>query len=606
MSISAKDISPRYCLVAGIDNISFSQLDMTIEEYSTNHHSKMYSPSISPTLSKSFKEEATSLKKKKRLSGLSSLFVKRKPDRSVTPPNRIEQQRMVINLLKNTCDKYKSVIDLVKKWKFVVVENIDIWEFTDDRMVFWRQDRLNREIIILITNLVLEKKMPLNYAQTILFGEGEEIGERETTLLNSLLQNHEKIFDTQGDPFFSNDGNILTISPKKLFEGALDIYEVHGLLPLFTKIYQFVGKEKLFLEWCCEISKKIESYATQYGELHCVHLKRKILEILVKNFFETLDEELPLNVKDDLRNCFNNCHYSSTIRNCVLNLFGEKFNEEVDISSPVSILITDKDSFVLKKEKKTPRNKHTPKGHIYKSTKGSPHDSLKEPIGDPYISYVTDEKSIVNVYIDNILTIHPQILAQQLTVYDSFNFEKIKICEFNEKELTHTFISYQKRLDVIILLMKKLITDQSSLQYFITVSKECLVINEFNLSHIIKIIVDEKMKELKLNESQLNSNSLDDYRQINELFSSVKNYNNYKKELNSLVSITPRIPVYSFWINDMNGFEISSIHDDPFGMVDFQILTDIADYVNSMMVAQKIPFPYSVNPCFQFFFHSLL
>ncbi|EDR29137.1 hypothetical protein EDI_126900 [Entamoeba dispar SAW760] len=606
MSISAKDISPRYRLAASIDSINFNQLDMNVDEYITSHHSKMYSPSISPTLSKSFKEETTSFKRKKRLSGLSSLFTKRKPDRSVTPPNRIEQQRMVINLLKNNCDEFKSVIDLVKKWKFVVVENIDIWEFTDDRMVFWRQDRLNRDIIVLITNLVITKEMPLNYAQIILFGEEKEMGERETTLLNSLLQNHEKIFDTQGDPFFSNDGNILTISPKKLFEGAIDIYEVHGLLPLFTKVYQFVGKEKLFLEWCCELEKKLESYASQYGETHCIHLKRKILEILVKCFFETLDEELPSNVKDDLRNCFNNCHYNNTIRNYVLSLFGEKLNEELETCSPISLLVTDKDSLILKKEKKSPRNKHTPKGHISKSARGSPHDSLKEPIGDPYISYVTDEKSIVNVYVDNILTIHPQILARQLTVYDSFNFEKIKIWEFNEKELSNTFISYQKRLDVIILLVKKLITDQSSLQYFITVSRECLLINEFNMSHIIKIVVDEKMKELKLDETQLNINCLDDYRQINELFSSVKNYNNYKKELNSLVSITPRIPVYSFWISDMNGFEISSIHDDPCGMVDFQILTDIADYVNSMMVAQKIPFPYSVNPCFQFFFHSLL
>ncbi|EDR29138.1 hypothetical protein EDI_127010 [Entamoeba dispar SAW760] len=465
-----------------------------------------------------------------------------------------------------------------KKWRqtwknnnLVLFEDFIISDLKFIREYVWCLPRIKREVLTCLVNCV-----QLGYVDDFLFQYcllNNQSFKEALSFIQTLLDNAEYIFDSNGDPCYNEDGLIIHISPKKLFSVCL--HEVLGnddLITFFTESYPFFSDSFTILRWCFEYHKKIKkAFLNQKTNtencMELMRLEKIIIGVLLKK--DSLDEE----IINEIKHYFCTGMYSTSFTMSVMEILNNKVvNETKKVSSTIP------SSKEEKKQKKC-------KSYNERRTE-----------------YIENINEVQDVNRENLFTIHPLIVAQQLIFFDYSMFKVIQPIQFYHYD-NCCINKYISKLSGIKCLIKRHTTSPETLSFFLEVAKFCIALNDFNMGYII---LEELLLLTKTNKdlSQLLSQEVE--QQLTNsfsLFSPVKRYDNYKNAIYSLLSTESFIPCIFILEKQLKKLNKKPLVEN--NLLNIASIKEHYQVIQLFIYALKNPYQLEQNVSFQFFFHSM-
>ncbi|EKE38957.1 hypothetical protein ENUP19_0252G0045 [Entamoeba nuttalli] len=465
-----------------------------------------------------------------------------------------------------------------KKWRqtwknnnLVLFEDFIINDLKFIREYVWCLPRVKREVLACLVNCV-----KLGYIDDSLFQYyllNNQNFKEASSFIQTLLDNSEYIFDSNGDPCYNEDGFIIQISPKKFF--LVCLHEILGsddLITFFTESYPFFSDSLTILRWCFEYHKKIkkdflnQSVNTE-NSMELMRLEKLILGVLSKK--ESLDEEIASEVK----HYFCTGMYSNSFTVSVIEILNNKVIGETKKVSPITPS--------LKEEKKQKKSKSSDERRT---------------------EYIENINEVQDVNRENLFTIHPLIVAQQLIFFDSSMFNVIQPIQFYNCN-SCCINKYISKLTGVKCLIQKHTTSLETFSFFLEVAKFCIALNDFNMGYII---LEELLFLTKTNKdlSQLLSHEVE--QQLTNsfaLFSPVKRYDTYKNAIYSLLSTESFIPCIFILEKQLKKLNKKPLIEN--NLLNIVSIKEHYQLIQLFIYALQNPYQLEQNVSFQFFFHSM-
>ncbi|BFU19158.1 hypothetical protein EHI8A_116870 [Entamoeba histolytica HM-1:IMSS-B] len=465
-----------------------------------------------------------------------------------------------------------------KKWRqtwknnnLVLFEDFIIDDLKFIREYVWCLPRVKREILACLVSCV-----KLGYIDDFLFQYyllNNQNYKEASSFLQTLLDNSEYIFDSNGDPCYNEDGLIIQISPKKFFSVCL--HEVLGsddLITFFTESYPFFSDSLTILRWCFEYHKKIKKdflnqIVNTENSMELTRLEKLILGVLSKK--ESLDEE----IVSEIKHYFCTGMYSNSFTVSVIEILNNKVISETKKVSSITPS--------LKEEKKQKKSKSSDERRT---------------------EYIENINEVQDVNRENLFTIHPLIVAQQLIFFDSSMFNVIQPIQFYNCN-NCCINKYISKLTSVKCLIQKHTTSLETFSFFLEVAKFCIALNDFNMGYII---LEELLFLTKTNKdlSQLLSHEVE--QQLTNsfaLFSPVKRYDTYKNAIYSLLSTESFIPCIFILEKQWKKLNKKPLIEN--NLLNIASIKEHYQLIQLFIYALQNPYQLEQNVSFQFFFHSM-
>ncbi|ELP93918.1 hypothetical protein EIN_178750 [Entamoeba invadens IP1] len=503
-----------------------------------------------------------------KMMGELSNYFRSKKDRSPSPStDDTEQTKVVLKILKDEYNVEERLTTLIEK-NFVGVIQENPCCCPNSRILYWSLSGATREIISILVALYKQSDINEKVVKGILFGVSSFTAPQALFYSNIILS-LDKMKEPIGEPTYDMNGKIITLTPKSLFYCAINEIEGDKIMNLFLFSFRFWDDEKVVLEWCeeeythCVVEWELGEGVKDYlGRIENIMLH-------VLKYSKMKDEVL----KDYVEKYVNDSRFSK--------YFISRLNEEFYQKN------TNSDVPIKEKKKKRKERRYISQSE------------------EPETAFINDEKEIVIVHKNNLMEIHPKIVAQQMAIFDEWNFHQIDVKSFVFNENNEQVNLYNRRIQSVLQMVKALLVDSKAMKYFIQVVEYFVEMKEYNLGFEMMKVIDSVL-ETKPTENMCGSDIQSDWEQIHQLFSHYKNYKMYRIDLSEVPVGVPRIPIIQVWIEDTKSVELSSIFNCEQKTIDMSLLVEVSKTVSTLIHSQRVSFPFTSNSCFQFYFNSLL
>ena len=91
------------------------------------------------------------------------------------------------------------------------------------------------------------------------------------------------------------------------------------------------------------------------------------------------------------------------------------------------------------------------------------------------------------------------------------------------------------------------------------------------------------------------------WNELNQLFSVVKNYGEYRTKYQKLSSKTPRIPLMSLWMNDFNMLDQIPTFEETGKMINIEKMKNLRELIEAVRLTKSLQYVIKEIDCIQSF-----
>ncbi|KAL7714646.1 Ras-GEF domain-containing protein [Entamoeba marina] len=476
-------------------------------------------------------------------------------------PTPYEVTIKIYNMLTENV-KYTEYQKLFKDHNFYLIKVIDMCVISIPLMVVWRLENFHRKILELLLAEYIEEKLPFESFAMMLFSQPKVDSNICKTFIQQLVENKTKIFYPT-DPVFNREGEIISISQNKFFDFALDIFDIDNLLDTFIYSFPlFTDANSMYIKLL--ITKQaIESYYKEQVSVPIhIYEQKMLFEKMVIGVLELCGSFVE-DKKDEIL-----AQFTSPI-------FSPDFYDK--IKQVLGLVLKPKKS-ILKVS--TPNLKKS--AHSHKVNSSSQGD-------------IIDDTSLQSIGIDNFLTIHPIIVAEQLVYFDFTLLKQLHPHDIFTGKESIAIQKYLSKITSLSNLFKRFFGTTQTFEFFIKIAQQCYRMCDFNMTYLLLDIVQSEQLKYQTEFNEIDGGLIVD---MNAILRKKSNYTNYVTWLDPVFA---KVPDISIMINETSNL-LNKI-DSHSELLDMVALKKIASNVKLLVTSQKKAYDIQPNVSFQFFFN---